>query len=256
MKKRYLRAFTDAEKNLFNTKIEKDKIRYSTMSVYSYLLKQFGDAQVEELEVSYRSFLKKYHKHHEKISKDTLANRLSKLIELGLIQLTKIKQKHIYKLVRKVDSFSDSFSDSQNVVETVENTSLESDSEIPKAKSLTRDINNIYISASEADTIAKEIIKELAIKRKIVKKAILLRVKTVYSNINKAGAIPYITKIAINAVEYFNIAATRANKIITANKKNKLIKKEKQMKFKNHEEREYSKDDYEDMYDDPSIAFC
>lgn len=245
--KKYVRNFTESEKQLFNTKIEKDKIRYSTMSVYSYLIKQFENTDKLVLEISYRDFLKKYKHHHEKISLGTLANRFEKLIELGLLSVVKKGQKNFYKL----NSFLNSFLNSSNLPESTDITNINEVDEIPKAKSLIRDIYNIYISASEADAIANEVIKDLGIKRKIVKKAIAMRVKQVSSTINPAGAVAYITKIAIETITYFEIAAQRVNKLITIkkNKENRNASKQVKGNFNNYKQREYTQEQYQEILD-------
>ena len=60
----------------------------------------------------------------------------------------------------------------------------------------------------------------------------------------------------INTVEYFKAAAQKANSIINLNKNKKRksnnnfnVSKSKNLKFNNHEERKYTKSDFEEMYD-------
>lgn len=248
IKKRYLNEFTDREKELF-TRIEKDKERWSAMSIYAYFKKLFKKAGTEELEISYRDFLKRYKHHHKKISLDTLGRRIRLLVQIELLVLIKNGQNHIYRLTEATsddfyDRFSDSFSDKGNNTQSPEITKFVEDCEIPNTKYLNNNIYNKYISASKADAICDEVIKELDIKRKIVKNAIKLRIKQFANKINPTGAYQYIMKVAIDTYNFFKASAERANKIISVNKKTNT---KKTLKFQNYPQREY---DYEALEDE------
>lgn len=90
MYKIYKIRFSKKEKELLNT-IERENVRLSTMSLYSYLIKlsmkdeeNGGDGS---LSFSYRPFLKKYNRSHKHIALGSIKKRLSLLSDLGLLTI-------------------------------------------------------------------------------------------------------------------------------------------------------------------------
>ena len=253
LERKYPDEFTDVEKNLFNTKIENEKVRSSAMSIFAYLRKQLRliGAGIDVIEMSLRKFLKKYRRCHQNISLDTLSKRMRLLADIGFIEIYKNGQKNVYK-IKKLDEnieisnsaanlsdgFSDGFSDGLNKAQSIDMTTTEEDSQKPKYK-INKDIYNKYITASEIDAIVSEVIKNLDIRRKIVKNAIRSKIKRVAHKLNPAGAYSYVEKVAIDTYNFFRISSERANKIATILMNKKKAKEKKSLKFQNYPQREY-----------------
>lgn len=239
-KKNYLRKFTELEETTLN-KIDKDKVRYSTMSIYSYLIKLANED--ETIDISHRSFLKKYNHYHNKISLGTLNNRIKLLKELNLITPTKEVNRGqgiSYKLNRKLNTKLNTL----KPVESLDITTVQHDVESCKAKSLTKDIYNIFISTSEeAENLAKEVLKELKIKSNWVKNSLIATVKERYKKINIAGAKAYLRKVVLQ-LQAYSKTIYQKTKLKYKHKKNnkKDFSFNKTNKFNDYTQREY---DYE-----------
>ena len=255
----YKAQFTTTEKNIFNM-VESEKLRFSAMSVYGVLINS-SEENISEL--TYRQILDKTIRNY-KMSTSMLKRRIEKLAELNLIEivkeeLSKVKVKYRYKIIRKLDAIIPVKNEKENEKENedklpqlVENTT--SNPPIPVQNSESKkDIYNIYIKAFEKDKLIKEAISIFGIKKHMIIKAI--KHKLFYKDLNKAGAIQYINKVILETLSFFEqlgkLTNMQAKKVF-----NKKQKAKKVMKFKNHEERDYTKNEFEDMYDDPSVAFC
>lgn len=200
--KNYKVEFTDQENNLFNT-IERENTRSSVMSLYAYLA---GRAVNGSITFSYRPFLNKYNRHHQKLSLGTLKNRINTLVELGLVTVVKVKQSCTYKLNR--------FLNSLNNDESIENTSLEGDCENLK---YINNINNIdidlYSNSNEFDSSkyekctsfvdvrnkVRELLKACRVKSNWIKDRVLVKVSKAYRNITVKFLENYILKVIEDA---------------------------------------------------------
>lgn len=189
--KNYKVNFTEQENNLFNT-IEKENIRNSVMSLYAYLS---GRAVNGSITFSYRPFLNKYNRYHQKLSLGTLKNRINTLVDLGLVTVVKVKQACTYKL--------NSFLNSLKPIESTENANVEECNE--KLKYI-NNINNIDIdlysnSNQEFDSSKYEKCTSLVDVRNKVRE--LLKFKRVKSNWIKDKVLIAITKNFRNITKQF-----------------------------------------------------
>ncbi|WP_415333948.1 plasmid replication protein [Clostridium perfringens] len=216
--KNYKVNFTEQENNLFNT-IEKENIRNSVMSLYAYLS---GRAVNGSITFSYRPFLNKYNRYHQKLSLGTLKNRINTLVDLGLVTVVKVKQACTYKLNR--------FLNSLKPIESTENTNIEADNQ--KLKYI-NNINNIDIdlysnSNNEFDSSryekctslvdvrnkVRELLKVCKVKSNWIKDRVLVKVSKAYRNITVKFLENYILKAIEDArntykknwIKYTNIA--------------------------------------------------
>ena len=232
------------------------------MSIFAYLKKQLSliGAGIDVIEMSLRKFLKKYIRYHQNISLDTLSRRIRLLADIGFIEIYKNGQKNIYKIknipenteisdnaANFSDSFSDGFSDGSNKAQSIDMTVTKEDSQKPKYK-INKDIYNIYISASEIDAVVNEVIKNLDIRRKIVKNAIRSKIKRVAHKLNPAGAYSYVEKVAMDTYNFFRISSERANKTATILMNRKRAKEQnKKGSFCNYNQKEYTQEFWDEL---------
>ncbi|MGL5068805.1 MAG: hypothetical protein ACRC6T_13490, partial [Sarcina sp.] len=134
--------------------------------------------------------------------------------------------------------------------ESIEDTSFIDHAPMQKTKSKENLYNTYIKDLSTAKNIALSLFKELKIKKDIIKNSVLKRVSEVYKTINEKGAEKYINTIILNTVAFFEVLSKKYNMQVVINKKSF-----KKKRVSNFEGRKFSKADFEDMYDDPSIAF-
>ena len=256
----YKVKFSDIEKNIFNM-IEMDKMRHSAMSVYAVMINSTGDSEVCTL--SYKQIIFKT-KRNFKMSSSMLKRRIEKLEELGLIKIIKekissAKQKYSYKIVRKAETHIIEKNEKQNEkeneknsIESIENTSFIDGESVQNSKS--KNIYNIYIKDIDvARDIAKELLKKLNIRKEIIKNTVIEKVEQVYKTINEFGARAYISTLISNTVLFFEALSKKINMKVAKMKSKSREKSSKRVK--NFTERNISEKEFEDMYDNPALAF-
>ena len=262
-KMNYKIKFSDMEKNIFNT-IERDNIRLSAMSVYGVMVSSMGDDGICTL--TYKQIITRT-KRKYKMVLSMLKRRIDILAKLGFIeiikeQLTKVKQRYSYKIIRRANFFTQKKNEKENEngnkndvhsFESFETTSFIEPVIVQKTK-LKENLYNTYIKdLSIAKEITVNLFKQLKIKKNIIKNSVLKRVSEVYKTINEKGAEKYITAIILNAVSYFEVLSKKHNMQLVSNKRNSKNKRSKRVS--NFEGRSISKAEFDDLYDDPSLAF-
>ena len=259
----YKIKFSDMEKNIFNT-IERDNIRLSAMSVYGVMVSSMGDDGICTL--TYKQIITRT-KRKYKMVLSMLKRRIDILAKLGFIeiikeQLTKVKQRYSYKIIRRPNFFTQKKNVKENEnkngnkndvhsFESFETTSFIEPVIVQKTK-LKENLYNTYIKdLSIAKEITVNLFKQLKIKKNIIKNSVLKRVSEVYKTINEKGAEKYITAIILNAVSYFEVLSKKHNMQLALNKR-----KEKKKKISNFTQREKSKYSNDELYDNPALAFA
>ena len=258
----YKAEFSQSEKNIFNT-VERDNMRLSAMSVYGVMINSFECGDVCTL--SYKQIIFRT-KRKYKMVLSMLKRRIELLEKLGLIkiirnQLSVSKQKYSYKVIRKSDSFEPVENGKENHnenekkngadrLESVEDISFIDYESIQKPKQKEILYNTYIKDLSIAKEITVKLFKELKIKKDIIKNSVLKRVSEIYKTINEKGAEKYISTIILNTVMYFEVLSRKYNAKLVINKR---VGKRK---FSSFEGRTRTKEEYEELYDDPALGFC
>lgn len=196
----YKIKFNEVELNALNA-IESDKVRNSTMSIYSYFKKLLQENN-GTLDISYRKFLKRYVRYHGSMSVQTFKYRVDSLVDLGLLKISKEGKKHIYELDNKLYKKLDN----ENQAPDTDTSSLEMDSDLhkclnPKTNDIytntTAEYGEVITSEEEAVAITGQAIKTLKVKSKWVINAAIETIKQCYRKIHRLGAFKYISKVIL-----------------------------------------------------------
>lgn len=226
----YKIRFNEYQKNIFSTVNYNGDKRNKLLSVFSYVLKYSPDGSLTK---SVNKLYAMYIRYHKLISLAYFKKLINVLVELNLLakenRVLTIVTKKVAKKVAKIKPS-----------ETIENTSLEGYFKKPKDKV----INNTIYSYNTTEVVApvemvlkaEELLKDLNIKSKIVKKMVIDKLKTC-KNINRAGFINYILKVIAEkkAIQEQRRNTYKANYVSGYNA------------FNDFEQREYTKEEYKDI---------
>ena len=223
----YKETFTKEEKMILNT-IENEGMRLSCMSVFGIMI---NAATNNICDLSYKKIMKKSRKYKYS-STSMLKRRIDKLKELGLIEVTKKNKticlvKNCYKIIRKkyvdINEENEKRNEKENepyIPKHTENTTVIGS---PNIRNIELE-NTIYTYIKDVDTattITKNLLKDLKIKKEIIRNSVIARVKQVYMKIHTKGATNYITRMIINAVAYFQETSKQVNIKLKKSKGNK-----------------------------------
>lgn len=249
----YKIKLTDYQLNTLNL-IDNETIRQSLMSILSYTMKlnsektelynehqlEFLKKEPNELKLSFQSFYKRYNtKYHNKISLQTLKNRIQQLIDLKLlVVLRKEKKTNIYGFIlEKTNDLSNNVSENVseiNCAEPIESTAFGHDTELEQilntktknninTKSInikTKDLDSNEPNGFDYDeylgserkvcdwsivcTKANQLFKALKVRSSRIKECVISKLSKYYTTITAKHLDIYITKMIINAREQSN----------------------------------------------------
>jgi Fe2+ or Zn2+ uptake regulation protein len=259
----YKNKLTDFQVNTLNL-IENFDIRKSLMSIFSYMLiintrknELYGEYQIkllekdpDKLKVSFGELHRLYTRNHQKISLQTIKNRIEKLVELKLlIVVSKTKKTNVYKFVyEKSEIISNNVSNNENFtceVDPIFDSNLQEDKYINSKSNKDLDSNNStefdyenYVTVerkvcdwSMVCSKFDEICKALKIKNSWIKERVCSKLQKYYYTITVKHLESYIVKMISNA-------RTEYHRSYEINAKNKKLC------FNNFEGRNYSANDY------------
>lgn len=203
----YKITFTEYQKNIFGVNDFNGDKKRKTMSVLSYLIKYSEDAKVTK---SINTLYKMYIKYHSKMSNKHFYNIVSTLEEMKLIRKD---NKNIFVIFDDNSNMNNSINENQvqekvqkklqteNTAETVENTQVESNLNLCNNKVLNNNYtytlntnHDDFVAPVELVYIATNMLKELDIKSKIVKDAVLNKLRRCI-NIHRNGVNAYIMAV-------------------------------------------------------------
>lgn len=207
----YKLQFNKVELKKLNT-IKSKKVRLSTMSLYSYLYKHITKND-NMLCISLKKLMKKYNRSHEKLSLTALLDRVTRLLDLKLINVTKVNNTNCYFLNNVKQN-------NLNPTESGMNTKVNSTQE--KHKYIYNN-NNIYIdlysynnnykfnienykkcnSLVDVRLKAKELLNRLRVRSPWIKDRVLVKVSQNFRNITIKFLENYIIKVISSARELY-----------------------------------------------------
>ena len=238
----YKIKFTDYQINVFRTlELNGNKLQ-NMQSVYAYLIKYSENGLVSK---SLSRLYKMYDHYHNSICKSYFMQLVNELKDLNLLKKDGRKITIVSEVDKKIDKNMDKF----EVPESTENTILESilsKTETQNSNYNTNtntnnyevktssDTNNFKIATlEELQTIARDLLKDLGIRSKVVKANVMDKINKYVGKIHIDGAISYLKAVVIEAINKneINRSSFIYNKVCKANRKEEDLRAAKNQNF-------------------------